>query len=218
MKQLKKLFASKWLWRCVLGLIVCVTALLITAHWLVSAEAKNTTQNIDELQTHKVGLLLGTSKYLSNGNRNLYYQYRIDAAVKLFRAGKVKYILISGDNGTKAYNEPRSMQKDLIAAGIPAERIYLDYAGFRTLDSVVRAKAVFGQKRFVVISQQFHNERALFLAKSHEIEAVGFNARDVNVKYGFKTQVREKLARTKMLLDIIFGVEPKFYGERIEIG
>lgn len=218
MKQFTHIISLKWLWRCLLAISLCAILLLFIAHGLVSAEAKNTFQDVEKVQKHKVGLLLGTSKYLSNGNRNLYYKYRIDAAIKLYRAGKVEYILISGDNGTKAYNEPRNMKNDLMAAGIPAERIYLDYAGFRTLDSVVRAKAVFGQKRLVVISQQFHNERALFLARAHDIEAVGFNARDVDVNYGFKTQVREKLARSKMLLDIIFGVEPKFYGESIEIG
>lgn len=218
MKQLKKVFYSKWLWRSLAAIGIFSILLLFTAHWLVSAEAKNTYHNVEDLPEYKVGLLLGTSKYLSSGHRNLYYKYRIDAAVKLHQAGKVRYILISGDNGTKEYNEPRSMKRDLVAAGIPAERIYLDYAGFRTLDSVVRAKAIFGQDSLVVISQQFHNERALFLAKTNDIKAVGFNAQAVDLNYGFKVQIREKLARAKMLLDIVFGVEPKFYGEPIAIG
>ena len=165
----------------------------------------------------RVGLLLGTSKYLSNGQANLYYQYRIDAAVMLFRTGKIRYILVSGDNAHRSYDEPQMMRNDLIELGVPKEKIYLDFAGFRTLDSVVRAKEIFGQDSLIIISQKFHNERALYLAKKFGIEAYAFNAKDVDRYYGFKTMVREKLARIKMIIDIIVGTQPKFLGEKIEI-
>ena len=102
---------------------------------------------------------------LKNGNNNLYFDYRILAAVELYKAGKIKYILISGDNRKKDYNEPEEMKKALIQKGVPAKFIYLDYAGFRTLDSVVRAKEVFGQNQLTIISQRFHNERAIYLAE-----------------------------------------------------
>lgn len=170
-----------------------------------------------EIPHNKVGLFLGTGKILSNGRINLYYKYRIDAAVKLFKAGKVDFILVSGDNSTKEYDEPSTIKEDLINKGIPSNRIYLDYAGFRTLDSVVRCKEIFGQSSITIISQQFHNERAIYIAKRKDIEAVGFNAKDVNVNYGFKTRLRERFSRVKMVLDLIFGKKPKFLGDKIEI-
>jgi SanA protein len=173
--------------------------------------------SIDQLPKTKVGLLLGTSKYVRKGRLNLYYSYRIDAAVELFNAGKIDYILVSGDNSTINYDEPTTMRNDLIERGIPADRIFLDYAGFRTLDSVVRAKEIFGQTRLTIISQRFHNERAVVLASHFGIEAYGFCARDVKFKGGFKTKVRELMARNKLFLDLMFGKQPKFLGERIDI-
>lgn len=168
---------------------------------------------------NRVGLVLGTSKRSRKGGINYYYKHRIAATVKLYNAGKIEFILISGDNGRKGYDEPTDFKNDLIARGIPADKIFLDYAGFRTLDSVVRAKEVFGQSRFTVISQEFHNERAIFLANRKGIEAVGFNAQDVivNSKFRHKMKIRESLARTKAVVDIIFGVQPKFLGDKIEI-
>ena len=166
---------------------------------------------------NKVGLVLGTSKRISNGNINLYYKYRLEAAIKLFKSGKIEYIVISGDNGSKTYDEPTDFKEDLIKAGIPENKIYLDYAGFRTLDSVVRIKEIFGQKSITIISQKFHNERAIYLAEHFDINAIAYNAKDVGGKSGFKVQLREYLARVKVFVDIIFNVKPKFLGDKIEI-
>lgn len=105
----------------------------------------------------------------------------------------------------------------MIKQGIPANRIYLDYAGFRTLDSVVRCKEIFSQESITVISQQFHNERAIFIANYKGIKAVGFNAKGVSKRYGFKVMVRERMARVKMMLDLLSGKQPKFLGKKIEI-
>lgn len=174
-----------------------------------------TTANIPK---NKVGLVLGTAKFLNNGTINLYFKYRIAATVKLYKSGKIEYVLISGDNSRKEYDEPTDFKNELIANGIPEDKIYLDYAGFRTLDSVVRAKKVFGQNKLTVISQEFHNERAIYLAKKNNIEAVGFNAQDVSNRYGFKVKIREYLARTKVFVDILFGVQPKYLGEKIKVG
>lgn len=173
--------------------------------------------SVEEIPHNKVGLLLGTIKKLDSGYLNNYYKYRIEACTKLYKAGKIDFVLISGDNSRKDYDEPTEMKKDLIKNGIPGNRIYLDYAGFRTLDSVVRSKEIFGQNKVTIISQQFHNQRAVFIANFKNIEAVGFNAKDVSAYYGFKTMLREKLARVKMLLDLLFGKEPKFLGKKIEI-
>ena len=190
----------------------------VVSDFIVESSAKDKTfYSIDKIETNKVGLLLGTAKYRSAGGINLYFQYRIDAAVKLFNSGKISYILVSGDNGTKYYNEPAAIKKALLDRGIPESKIILDYAGFRTLDSVIRAKKVFGQDKITIISQEFHNERAIYLAKNHGVDAVGFNAKDVSESYGIKTMIREYFARGKAIIDVVFNVEPKYLGEKIEI-
>ena len=198
--------------------IVIVSVLLIalgvfaTFHW-VSYKAKGYSYNDTEcIPKNKVGLVLGASRLAPSGNINLFYKYRVEAAVALYNAGKIEYILVSGDNSRKDYDEPTDFKKDLIAKGIPAERIFLDYAGFRTLDSIVRAKEIFGQDAITIISQKFHNERAIYIAQHFGIEAVAFNAKDV-----FKRPTREYLARTKANLDLLFNVEPKFLGDKIAI-
>ena len=175
------------------------------------------TQNISKLPNEKVGLVLGTSKSLRNGSDNPYFFNRIEAAEELFKSGKIKYIIVSGDNSTENYNEPEDMQNELIARGIPKTKIFLDFAGLRTLDSVVRAKEIFGQTSYIIISQRFHNERAVFLAQKKGIEAYGYNAKDVDKEVGFKTNFREYFARVKVFWDLFFGVNPKFGGSKVII-
>jgi SanA protein len=171
----------------------------------------------EEVPFNKVGLLLGTAKYLAGGQLNPYYQFRIDAATRLFKAGKVKYLVVSGDNGHESYNEPAEMLNDLVKAGIDSAAIFPDYAGFRTFDSMVRLREVFSQQSVTVISQPFHNKRAIYIAQREGIEAIGYNARDVNQQAGLKVQVREKLARVKVFVDYLLGQEPKFLGEKVPI-
>ena len=173
--------------------------------------------DLNLIQKNKVGLVLGTSKYLKNGTVNLYFKYRIDATVELYKNNKIECILISGDNSKKDYDEPTDFKNELISKGIPENKIFLDYAGFRTLDSVVRAKLVFGLNNFTLISQQFHNERALYLARKNGINAIAYNAKDVPNKYGIKVKIREYFARTKVFIDILFKVKPKFIGPKIKI-
>ncbi len=201
-------------------LLIFITPIvfIFTANYSIEKNAENKTfSNSSEIKKNKVGLVLGTSKNLKNGRINLYFKYRINATVELYQKGKIDFVLVSGDNGNKNYDEPTDFKKELIKQGIPANKILLDYAGFRTLDSVVRSKEIFGQISITVISQKFHNERAIYLAEKNGISAVGFNARDLSGRYGLKTRIREYFARTKAYLDIIFGVKPKFLGKRIEI-
>lgn len=173
---------------------------------------------VDKLPANNVGLVLGTSSRSKGGNENLFFKYRIEAAAELYRTGKIKHILVSGDNRVKYYNEPRDMMNALKAKGVPASAITLDYAGFRTLDSVVRCKKVFGQSSYTIISQEFHNERALFLASKSGIDAIAYNARDVSFKYSKITYLREYLARTKAVIDIyVLKTQPKFLGEKEHI-
>ncbi len=173
--------------------------------------------NAASIPYQKTGLLLGTAKYLANKRLNPYYNNRIVATTELFRGGKIKYVIISGDNSRKEYNEPEDMRGDLIKEGVDSTSIYLDYAGFRTFDSVVRLKEIFGQDSVTIISQPFHNERAIYLAGKENIFAIGYNAKDVSKKAGTWVQLREKLARVKVFVDGVTGKKPKFLGEKISI-
>lgn len=172
------------------------------------------TKNVPKV---KVGIVPGTIRYLSSGSPNLYFSYRINAAVKLYNSGKVSHLLISGDNGTVGYNEPLDMKNALMEQGIPESAITLDYAGFDTYDSMIRAREVFGQSRYVVISQEFQNERAVYIARRFGIEAYGFNAQDVKAYGGFRTKMRETLARVKAFVEVQLGVKPTFLGEKVLI-
>ncbi len=192
--------------------------LLLVCNYTINRAAEGKTFATSEtIPKNRVGLVLGTSKKLTNGRPNLYYTYRINATIALFKAGKIDFVLVSGDNGTIYYNEPTTIQKDLIKGGIPTEKIFLDYAGFRTLDSMVRAKEVFGLDTITVISQKFHNERAIYLAEKKGLKAIGFNAQDISTQQGFKVQLREYFARVKVFIDLMFNTQPKFFGDTIEI-
>lgn len=173
--------------------------------------------DVSKIPTTKVAMLLGTSKTLSSGFPNAYFTNRIKAAADLYKSGKIKYIIVSGDNSRKDYNEPEDMQLALMQQGVPQDKIYLDFAGFRTLDSVLRAKEIFGQQKLIIISQKFHNERAVFLARKNNIEAYGYNAENVNKYAGLKTNLREYFAKAKVYWDLLFGVEPKFGGDKVVI-
>lgn len=213
---MKKLIKN--IFKIFLLLIVAGFIFIAWANYSIKKESDaSVSYTIADVPETKTALLLGTSKNLNNGLPNAYFYNRIQAAIDLYKSEKIKYIIVSGDNSTKDYNEPEDMLLTLMKYGIPQDRIFLDHAGFRTLDSVVRAKEIFGQTKLVIISQKFHNERAVFLAKKNGIEAYGYNAKDVNKYAGFKTNMREYLAKAKAYWDLIFGVEPKFGGEKILI-
>ncbi len=170
------------------------------------------------LPGNKCGLLLGTSKYKISGGINPYFSQRLDAAALLYRSGKIKYIIASGDNSELNYNEPRTMKMALKERGIPVENIFLDYAGFRTLDSIVRAREIFGQESITVISQRFHNERAVYIGRNYGIKVTGFNADDDEDPSLIVVRLREVFARFKAFIDVkILMEQPKFLGEKIII-
>ncbi|OQP58230.1 protein SanA [Niastella vici] len=196
---------------------VCLITVFLCNYIIRSTAKDKLYTDVKTIPYNKVGLLLGTSKRLNSGYANLYYDYRIEAATRLLKEGKIKYLIISGDNSRKEYSEPEDMRADLMAAGIDSSVIFLDYAGFRTFDSIVRLKEIFSQDSVTIISQQFHNERALYMAKKEGISAVAFNATDVSASYGFRVQLREKLARVKVFVDYWFGTKPKFLGDKVNI-
>lgn len=185
-----------------------------TASW---ASRGNLYDDVTKLPAAKVGLVFGTSDRYK-GRENKYFRYRIDAAVEVWNAGKVETLIVSGDNRSQYYNEPEKMKMALMEEGVPGDRIVCDYAGLRTLDSVVRAKEIFGANTVLVISQQFQNERAIYLAQANGMKAYGFNAQDVQFEAGFKTKVREIGARVKMWLDVNFlDTKPTHLGDKVEL-
>ena len=168
----------------------------------------------ESVPTNEVALVLGTSKRTARGNPNLHFTQRIEAAAALFKAGKVRHLLVSGDNSVTNYDEPTDMRDALIAAGVPTNAITCDYAGFRTLDSVMRAQSVFGLSKFTIVTEEFHCPRALWIARAHGLNAVAFAAPDLTSKrWTVRVKVREAFARVRCGLDLyVLGTQPKFSG------
>jgi len=169
--------------------------------------------DVNDVPRQRAGLVFGCSQKLGKKD-NLYFKYRIQADAELWHAGKVDFLIVSG-LAEKYYNEPVTMRKALVKAGVPFEKIVCDYAGLRTLDSVVRAKKIFGLHEVTFVSQKFQNERAAYIAKAYGMKVYGYNARDVEGYAARKTEDREVLARVKMWLDInITNEQPKHLGEK----
>ena len=212
-KWLKKIIIAT----CAVLLLVC--AIVFFCDYIISKQAEPYIYNsINDVPHYKVGLLLGTSKYLGSGVLNPFFERRISAAVLLMKKKKIKYIIASGDNRKATYNEPERMKEELVKRGVPEERIFLDYAGLRTLDSVVRCQKIFKQDTFLVISQKFHNERAIFIARNLGINTFGFNAKSVPIRDAPRTTTREYFARVKAVIDVfITDKAPRFLGEEIDI-
>lgn len=200
--------------------VLCFVIFILLALFRINSFAFYTYNNVDEIPYNEVGLILGTSSLTTSGTRNPFFTNRIQAASMLYRKGKIDYILVSGDNRHASYNEPRQMINALMREGIPRDRIVADFAGFSTLDSIARASRVFMLRNVTVISQGFHNERALFIANKESMHAIGFNARDPNSKLNhISVYIREIFARFKCILDVYFlNTQPKFLGDPIPIG
>lgn len=194
-------------------------SLVWSSHTIRAAGAGLIARDTTAAASHKVALVLGCAAALSSGERNLYFEHRMDAAAELWRSGKAKFLLVSGDNHRASYDEPTQMMAALVRRGVPENVIVRDFAGFRTLDSIVRAQQVFGESRFCIVSQEDHLLRALYVAKSRGIEATGFAAADVPLSAGLRTKVREVFARLQAVLDVnLLNRNPRFPGPRITIG
>ncbi len=204
-------------WTLIFCVIICI--MILSCNWWIVSSTRNKLYSvIDSIPANDIGLVLGASKTLKNGKENLFFKYRMEAAASLFKAGKIRHIIVSGDNHKKEYDEATDMRDALIAKGVPDSCITLDYAGFRTLDSVVRCWKIFGQKKFTVISQAFHNQRAVFIARYNDLDVVAFNAGDVPDHFSFKTRMREYFAKTKAIIDLyLLNKQPKFLGEEVKI-
>ena len=177
-----------------------VVAGAFAANFAIASAARNKTySDIGQIPHRRVGLVLGCPERLSDGRFNLFFQARVRAAAELYRQGKVDYLLASGDKSNPDDDEPADLKRELVSQGVPGEKIYLDYAGFSTLDSVFRAKDLFDRNQITVISQEFQNQRAIFFANHTGLDAIGFNADDV---FTVRNVLRESLARVKAGLDV----------------
>jgi SanA protein len=212
------------MWRkflIILGILLFLSVVSVFAsRILIARSARNKTFTDVSLIPHRhVGLVLGCPRRVPGGWSNPFFENRISAAANLYFQGKVDYLIASGDNHVQSYDEPVDMKNALIEKGVPADHIYLDYAGFHTLDSVVRVKEIFGQDSVTVVSQNFQNQRAIFLASHHGIDAIGFDAADVDPQFALKTEIREQFAKVKAVLDIyLLNRQPHFLGGKIIIG
>jgi|VirMetMinimDraft_7_1064189.scaffolds.fasta_scaffold28837_3 SanA protein len=200
-----------------LGVIGGALVVLLANLFILSSVSSKVYSDIENVDYSDVALVLGTSSSVNGRTENPFFTHRISAAAELFFQGKVKHILVSGDNSSMHYNEPRDMRHALIKLGVPDSCITMDFAGLRTLDSVVRSHKIFQQKRITIVSQGFHNYRALFIAQYYGIDAVAYNAA-YPTEATMKTVLREYLARPKALLDLyLFDTQPKFLGDKITI-
>lgn len=203
-------------------LFIVIFSVTVIVIWFCNFWIEHSTQyyvydNVEDIPYNKVGILLGTTKSLESGEPNPFFYYRIEAAIALYKAKKVDKIVASGDNRTKYYNETKDMRGALLKGGVPDSVIISDFAGLRTFDSMIRIKKIFGQTNITVISQEFHNQRAIYIARRYGIEAIGYNAADVDFFKSFGTHLREKLARVKVFIDIALNISPKHLGEKIDI-
>jgi SanA protein len=211
----------RWLKWCLLtiaalamGMVAVVGYANITAIWASHGRIFTVVANVPKT---KVGLVFGTSARVA-GRENLYFRYRIEAATQVWKAGKLETLIVSGDNSSRYYNEPIKMKQALVERGIPANRIVCDFAGLRTLDSVVRAKEIFGADSILFISQRFQDERAIYLAQANGIQAYGFAARDVETHDGLRIKLREVGARVKMWLDVnLLNTRPRHLGDKVDL-
>ncbi|MGL5967575.1 MAG: SanA/YdcF family protein [Kluyvera sp.] len=193
-------------------LVASLATVFIANHRIDKASEGLTWNDASTIPSRNVGLVLGAKP------GNSYFNRRINSAAALYHAGKVRWLLVSGDNGNKHYDEPSAMQRALIAKGVPAHAIFCDYAGFSTLDSVVRAQKIFGESHITVISQEFHNQRAIWLAQQYGIDAIGFNAPDLSESRGKYVRFREKLARVSAVIDAkVIHRQPKYLGSSVII-
>lgn len=216
--------APRWRWlsrpllRGGLGALLLALAVVAWANWLVLQRQAQATDALDRLPARKACLVLGTAPTLGNGRPNLYFEHRMVAARQVYAAGKCESLVVSGDNRRHDYNEPEAMKAHLVRLGVPVARIHCDYAGGRTLDSVLRFKQVFGQHQGIVISQAFHNARALYIAQAHGLDLVGFNARDVAADYGLRTQAREVFSRLRAFVDVeVLNSQPRHGGAPVAL-
>ena len=199
-------------------LLLMVLAFIVACNgWVIYSTQGFIFRQGDSLPAREVGLVLGTSKKVVGGQENLFFRHRMEAAATLYHQKKVRYLILSGDNSSQYYNEPSDMKAALLKRGVPEYAMTLDYAGHNTFASVLRVKRLFNQDSITIISQSFHTARALFISRHYQIPAIAFAADDVPVDYGYRTMLREYLARPKALMDIyLLNKDQALFEEEME--
>lgn len=185
-------------------------------YWIGSRSIAHASSDIPE---NTVAIVLGTSpRSGKNLVTNPFFEGRMNAAASLYKEGRVYHLILSGDNRRADYNEPQSMKDALKQRGVPTSATTLDYAGFRTLDSMARAKRVFEIPHPLIITDDFHLPRALFLARAEGLEAIGFASDPVPWRRSYKTRIREWGSRIRAFLDVYFlNTQPRFLGKTISV-
>jgi len=202
-----------------LKVILCLIVLFFITllgidYWITYQTSDAIYDSVEKLPHRSIALIPGTSKYIHH-DLNPFYQHRIEMAYQAYSEKKVDKLLLSGDNAARNYNEPWTMRKDMVKRGIPEKDLTLDYAGFRTLDSVVRAKKIFALDTFTIITQRFQCERAIFIAEHKGIDVICLAVPGASGLSNVYIRFREVLARVKALLDLyILHIEPKYLGPK----
>jgi SanA protein len=189
--------------------------ILISNVWIIESTKANIFSDVSQVPYNNVALVLGTSNKLTDGSPNPFFENRIRTAALLYRQKKVSHFILSGDNRTPYYNEPFAMKRALMKLGVPDSAITLDYAGLRTLDSVVRSKEIFGQDKLTIITQSFHSYRALFISSYYGIDAIAIITTEQPRENTSLVYWREYFARTKAVLDLyILKTAPRHLGDK----
>lgn len=200
---------------------VILLLILLGCYAYVSFNAADRTyDNVDEVPPYEYGLVLGTSPLTAQRARNFYFDNRRKSATELYKAGKIRRIIVSGGDYTRnlGYDEPRAMTDSLVAHGVPFNVIVRDYEGTRTIRSIVKAKETYNLDSVIIISQKYHNERAIAQADKYGLKAIGYNAPHSHIKRNrIKNVLREFPARVKLYLDLWFGEKQSFMYEAKEV-
>lgn len=177
--------------------------------WVFALTNGRTYTKISKIPPREVALVLGTSPKMRSGVSNPYFTKRMDATALLYHHGKVRKIIVSGEK-SKGYNEPGAMKNYLVyQEGVPEEIIIEDPKGFNTYKSILRCKDVYKENNIIIVSQGFHNLRALFFARNNNMNALGFDAQDVSKPESYyRNQFREILARMVAVVYFLLGISP----------
>ena len=212
MKPWTRRIVRRWLTS---GFIIFALVVLLANRWVINSTDAYIYKDWALMPDAEIGVVLGTSKYMENGQPSPEFRGRIQAAAELYKNGKLKHLIVSGANPDQSYNEPRAMRRELVKLGVPETAITMDFAGFRTLDSIVRAEAVFGLRSFTIVTQRYHSYRAVFIGRKLGLKVVAYIAPATSDGgYGSRNPPREVFARVKAVLDIfLLSTEPKFLGE-----
>ncbi len=207
---------KNWFIKLIFLVIISFAIIIVISNfWVIGTTYPRVYEEVSLLPHKRLGLVLGTTHKLKSGGENPYFTGRIKTVAKLYKEGKIDHILLSGDNRTKYYNEPAKMKEALLKENIPEGAITLDYAGFRTLDSIIRCKEIFGQNEVIIVTQRFHSYRALFISDYYKLDAVVMAAQKVKFPDSMRTSLREIIARPLAIIDLfILKKKPLMLGKK----